>query len=115
MDDDFNTPEALAVLFELARQINRLRSQNLEEAGACAAILRKLATVLGLLQQDPASYLQSIQSIDETLRVKIEQLVIERVTARKNKDWARADQVRAELIALGVSLEDTAEGTLWRL
>lgn len=115
MDDDFNTPEALAVLFELTRQINRLRSENPDEAAMCAAILRRLATVLGFLQEDPESYLQSTTSIDEALRVKIEKLVDERVTARKNKDWARADEVRAELTALGVSLEDTAEGTLWRL
>jgi len=115
MDDDFNTPEALAVLFELTRQINRLRSENPDEAAMCAAILRRLATVLGFLQEDPESYLQSTTSIDEALRIKIEKLVDERVTARKNKDWARADEVRAELTALGVSLEDTADGTLWRL
>jgi cysteinyl-tRNA synthetase len=112
MDDDFNTPEAFAVLFDLARDINKSKS-NETEASNLAGILFKLGSVLGLLQQLPNEYLQGNAS--DTLDVeRIEQLIVQRNQARADKDWAGADKARDELTALGVTLEDGANGTTWR-
>ncbi len=116
MDDDFNTPEALSVLFDLAREINRVRGEDAAGAGAMAAELRALGGVLGILQQDPEQYLRTAGEAqpgglsDE----QIEALIAERNAARKGKDWATADRVRDELAAQGVVLEDGAKGTTWR-
>lgn len=113
MDDDFNTPEALAVLFELVREINRAKTVDTEEAIRLAKILRKLAGVLGLLQMPAEVFLQerSNQQVDAE---KIEKLIAARNHARQKKDWAEADRVRKELDELGVILEDSASGTTWR-
>jgi cysteinyl-tRNA synthetase len=108
MDDDFNTPEALAVLFELAREINRLRTHNVTEASQFAALLRKLSGIFGILQQDPEAFLQGAD--DE----QIDALVKQRVLARKNKDWAESDRLRDQLKQLGIILEDTPDDTVWR-
>ena len=112
MNDDFNTPEALAVLFDLVRDINRARDENIELANQLGALLKHLAEVLGILQQSPAQFLQAgTQALDVE---KIECLIAARNSARKNKAWAEADKIRDELLALGITLEDTANGTLWR-
>jgi cysteinyl-tRNA synthetase len=109
MDDDFNTPEALAVLFDLAREINRLRdNKQWSQATAHGALLKKLGAILGILQDDPKKFLQA--GIDEN---KINGLIAARNDARKNKNWAEADRVRDELIAMGITLEDTPNGTTW--
>lgn len=114
MDDDFNTPEALAVLFDLARDINKLRDQGLlEEAGKLAAILKSLASLFGIVQLDPKVFLQSGLNQDQT--AKIEALISARNQARKDKNWDEADRVRDELQTMNVELEDTANGTVWRL
>ena len=107
MNDDFNTPEAVAVLFELANELNKSRSR--ETAG----LMRSLATILGLLQREPTAFLQGSPAagIDST---RVEQLIAERVAAREAKDYARADRIRRELLDAGVVLEDTAQGTIWR-
>lgn len=112
MNDDFNTPEALAVLFDLVRDMNRARDENIELANQLGALLKHLAEVLGILQQTPEKFLQAgTQAIEVE---KIESLIAARNSARKNKAWAEADRVRDELLALGITLEDTASGTLWR-
>ena len=113
MDDDFNTPEALAVLFELARDINREKNQNPAVAKPLAQQLRNLASDLGLLYQDPLHFLQSTEQKSDNK--KIEALIVKRNEARKNKDWKLADQVRAELDHLNVIIEDSPQGTTWRL
>ncbi len=113
MDDDFNTPEALAVLFDLANQINRLKDANVDAAAQKAAVLKKLANVLGLLEADPEEYLQTGAG-DDTDAEKIEALIMARKQARDNKDWAAADRIRDELDALGVVLEDKDGRTIWR-
>ena len=112
MDDDFNTPDALAVLFELAREINRLREGDIKKARQLAECLQALASILGFLQQDPDHFLQVGVKQDETQ--KIAELIESRNKARAAKDWQTADKIRDELLSLGVALEDTATGTEWR-
>lgn len=113
MNDDFNTPEAYSVLFDMARDINRLKTEDMTAANALAAHLRKLAAVLGLLEQAPEQFLQSgTQTDDET--AEIERLINARNEARQTKNWAAADEARDRLTRMGVVLEDGAEGTTWR-
>ncbi|MDO9959550.1 cysteine--tRNA ligase [Glaesserella parasuis] len=112
MDDDFNTPGALAVLFELAREINKLKAENQEEANKLAARLKQLAGVLGLLEQDPETFLQGDANNDEV--AEIEALIKQRNEARASKNWAMADEARNKLTAMGIVLEDGANGTTWR-
>ena len=113
MDDDFNTPEALAVLFDLASQVNRLKGEDVDAATQKAAVLKKLANVLGLLEADPEHYLQTGAG-DDTDAEKIEALIVARKEARENKDWAAADRIRDELDALNIVLEDKDGKTVWR-
>ena len=112
MDDDFNTPEALPVLFELAKEPNRVKDSDAEQAGKLAYVLRSVAEVLGVAQQDPEAFLQGGQADDEVAH--IEALIAKRNEARANKDWAAADEARDALNALGVVLEDSAGKTTWR-
>lgn len=115
MNDDFNTPEAYSVLFDLAREVNRLKSVDMNAANGLAAVLRKLAKVLGLLEQEPEYFLQSGAKADDAGEVeKIELLIQQRNDARKNKDWAAADVARDALTAMGIVLEDGPQGTVWR-
>ncbi|MES2366671.1 MAG: cysteine--tRNA ligase [Pseudomonadota bacterium] len=107
MDDDFNTAEAMAVLFELAGETNRSRS--IQDA----ALLRALGGVLGLLQNDPAAYLQSLSDSVYSAQ-QIDQLIIDRAAARKSKNFAEGDRIRKQLLDAGIVLEDGAQGTTWR-
>ncbi|MDG2914376.1 cysteine--tRNA ligase [Bisgaard Taxon 10/6] len=112
MDDDFNTPGALAVLFELAREINKLKTEDQAKANRLASRLKQLAAVLGLLEQDPETFLQGDAATDEVS--KIEALIKRRNEARAEKNWAAADAARDALKEMGVVLEDGANGTTWR-
>ena len=113
MDDDFNTPEALAVLFDMAHQVNRVKEQgNKEEATAIANQLKAVAKVLAILQLPVESFLQG--DVEDGDAAEIERLIEERQQARAAKDWALADQVRDQLAAMSVVIEDGAEGTTWR-
>ncbi|HDL7999004.1 TPA: cysteine--tRNA ligase [Yersinia enterocolitica] len=114
MDDDFNTPEAYSVLFDIAREVNRLKAEDITAANALAAELRKLAHVLGLLEQDPELFLQSGAQADGDEVAKIEALIKQRNDARSSKDWALADSARDQLNELGIVLEDGPQGTVWR-
>ncbi|VAW81659.1 Cysteinyl-tRNA synthetase [hydrothermal vent metagenome] len=116
MDDDFNTPEALAVLFELARGVNRAREQGDAAEAQLANTLRLLAGRLGILQSDPDTYLRSGQgeSAAGPGDAEIDTLVALRDQARIDKDWAEADRLRDQLAGLGIALEDASNGTLWR-
>jgi cysteinyl-tRNA synthetase len=113
MDDDFNTPEAFAVLFELVRDINRTREHNEESAAALAAVLRELGSVLGVLQQNPEVFLRGDAEAGLS-GSDIDALIERRNQARADKDWAEADRVRDTLLEHKVVLEDGAGGTTWR-
>jgi cysteinyl-tRNA synthetase len=113
MDDDFNTPEALSVLFDLARELNRARKEAPEQAPALAAELRRLGGLLGLLQQDPATFLKAGSADLPLSEDEIQAKIDERAAAKKAKDFAAADAIRDELAALGIVLKDSREGTTW--
>nr|VFK80308.1 MAG: cysteinyl-tRNA synthetase [Candidatus Kentron sp. SD] len=118
MDDDFNTPEALAVLFDMAREINRARQENdLPRATALGATLKGFGEILGLLQSDPSDFLQTatIETSDAAPDGdEVERLIAERTEARINKDWAQADRIRDRLKDRGIILEDSGGKTIWR-
>ena len=114
MADDFNTPEALAVLFDLVREINRLRPENPEQAAALAAELRRLGDVLGLLQDDPENYLRGGVAASGLSDAEIDDLIQQRQAAKAAKNWAEADRIRDDLKAQSVLLEDSPQGTTWR-
>ena len=113
MDDDFNTPEAYSVLFELAREVNRLKGEGSAQAAALAGRLRQLAGVLGLLTQDPEAFFQGSAGADDEV-AEIEALIKARNDARAAKDWPAADAARNRLNELGIVLEDGPQGTSWR-
>ncbi len=110
MNDDFNTPEALAALFDLAREINKTQDQ--QAAAGLVALLKQLGGILGLLQRDAAEVLGkvSLSNLDQ----HVQDLINARNLARQNKNWAEADRIRAELTKLGVTLEDTIGGSTAR-
>jgi cysteinyl-tRNA synthetase len=108
MDDDFNTPEAVAVLFDLANEVNR--NQSVEAASQ----LKALAGVLGLLQRDSQEFLQGGQSEGGLDDAAINARIEARIAAKKAKNFADADRIRKELLEAGIVLEDTAQGTTWR-
>ncbi len=115
MNDDFNTPEAYSVLFDLAREINRLKVDDMVMANGLAVQLRQLANILGLLTQNPEQFLQSGAQISHSADIeKIEALIKQRNDARENKLWAQADSARYELTKMGIILEDSPQGTVWR-
>ncbi|MEZ8142142.1 cysteine--tRNA ligase [Enterovibrio norvegicus FF-33] len=114
MNDDFNTPEAYSVLFDMVREINRLKIEDVVAASKLAARMRELADVLGLLGQDPEAFLQGNAQGGGDEVAEIEALIKARNDARTNKDWAAADAARDALAALNVVLEDGAGGTSWR-
>ncbi len=109
MDDDFNTPEAMAVLFDLAAEVNKSRDP------AQAGLMKALGGVLGLLQRDPEAFMQAGPGdAGEYPPEHIQTLIDERLAARKGKDFKRSDTIRDELKAAGIVLEDGARGTTWR-
>ncbi len=116
MDDDFNTPKAIAVLHELARELNRTDDKSSSEAKSLAVTLKQLGGMLGLLQDSPQAYLQSDVGPEHKgmSNEEIQTLIDQRKQARKEKDFAEGDRIRDLLAENGVSLEDTSDGTIWR-
>jgi cysteinyl-tRNA synthetase len=114
MDDDFNTPEAYSAFFDMAREVNRLKTEDKAASDALAAKLRQLANVLGILQQDPEQFLQSSAQVNDDEVAEIEHWVKARSDARAAKDWAQADIARDKLNELGVIVEDGPQGSSWR-
>ena len=116
MDDDFNTRDALAAMYDLVRDINTRAKTDPAQAAKLAAELKALGGVFGIFTVDPEAFLQGdARSDSDGLDAEqIETLIAERVAAKKNRDFARADQIRDDLLAQGVVLEDSREGTTWR-
>ncbi len=114
MDDDFNTPEALAVLFDLVRDLNKARGEGEARAATLGAELKRLGAILGILQDDPEAYLRGGTVGTGPSDGEIETLIQQRLDARKAKDFAEADRIRDELKGKGVILEDGPQGTTWR-
>ena len=114
MDDDFNSPEACAVLFEMVREVNRLKETDVAAAAALAASLRQLAEVLGVLQLDADTFLQA-GAAGKVDAAEVEALIAARLQARAYKNWAESDRIRDQLTSMGVVLEDGKGGTTWRL
>ena len=104
MDDDFNTPEAMAVLFDLANEVNKTK------AIETASLLKNLAAVVGLLQRDADLFLQG----ESTQTLDVDALIQARLNAKKNKNFAEADAIRKQLLEASIILEDTPQGTTWR-
>ena len=113
--DDFNTANAIAVLFDLTRDINRAKSEQRQDQHSLASLLRYLGGIIGLLQSDAEEYLKSGTGRDSGLSdAAIDELIEQRLQARAARDWASADRIRDELTAAGIVIEDGAEGTRWR-
>lgn len=107
MNDDFNTPKAIAVMFELVTQINKAEG---DAKNQLASLLKTFADVLGCLQTDPEDYFKQGVDVDEAY---IQSMIEKRVQAKKDKDYALADQIRVDLDAQGIELQDSREGTTW--
>ena len=114
MNDDFNTAEACAVLFDLARDINRLRDSDLSAAAGLAGRLRELGGLLGVLQLEAEDFLQA-GAEGRVNAADVDALIQARLQARASKNWAESDRIRDQLTAMGVVLEDGKGGTSWRL
>jgi cysteinyl-tRNA synthetase len=114
MNDDFGTPEACAVLFELARDVNRLRETDVQAAAGLAARLKELAGVLGVLQLEPEAFLQA-GAAGKVDSAEVEALIAARLKARADKNWSESDRIRDQITAMGVVLEDAKGATTWRL
>jgi cysteinyl-tRNA synthetase len=111
LDDDFNTPIALSILFEIAKQININRKDDLKQAKTLAQLLIKLGNCIGILEYDVEDYLKQGMELSE---LNINEKIHQRDAARDSKDFALSDQIRDELLALGIILEDSTNGTTWR-
>ncbi|QIB52231.1 cysteine--tRNA ligase [Pseudomonas sp. OIL-1] len=114
MDDDFNAPEACAVLFDMVRDVNRLKDSDLHAAAALGATVRELASTLGVLQLDADEFLQAGAS-NQVDAAEVQALIDARLQARADKNWAESDRIRDQLTGMGVVLEDGKGGTTWRL
>ncbi|WP_409526299.1 cysteine--tRNA ligase [Nitrincola sp. MINF-07-Sa-05] len=113
MDDDFNTPKALAVLFELVNELNTAKRSDPVLASKLAAELKRLAGVVGLLQQNPDQFLKGEERAGGLSHDAIEAMIQQRIEAKRNKDYAESDRIRDELATQGVILKDSPEGTNW--
>lgn len=114
MDDDFNTVEVMVVLFEIANELNKAKTGNVDQTQALATTLIQLGSILGILQDDPDAFLQGKANNDGLNEVEIEQLINQRISTKQNKDWVKADQIRVQLKEQGIIVEDNPAGSTWR-
>jgi len=114
MDDDFNTREAIVVLFEMAREVNRLKRDKDPQAATLASQMRGLGNILGLLALDPNAYLKGEAGEGDLADTDIDALVAQRHQAKLDRNFALSDQIRGQLKDAGVVLEDSKEGTSWK-
>lgn len=114
MDDDFNTPMAISVLFDMSHELNRLKNSDMEQAKVLAVQLKQLAELLGLLENNAQQFLQGSIAEGGLSDDEINSFLEQRVTAKQDKNWSECDRIRDVLDAEDILLEDTAEGTRWR-
>ena len=114
MDDDFNTPEACSILFEMVVEVNKLKSTDNVLAGQLGKLIIRLGGILGLLTLSPKDFLMRDESVDVDEEL-IDGLVAERNLARKDKNWTRADEIRDQLLAMKVVVEDGDSSSGWRI
>ena len=114
MDDDFNTPMAISVLFDLSHELNRLKNTDKKQAKIIAQQLKALAQLLGLLENNAQQFLQGNASADGLSDDEINTLIAQRASAKQDKNWSECDRIRDVLDAENILLEDTPEGTRWR-
>lgn len=114
MDDDFGTPSAISVLFEMAHEINRHKDKDKTQATALAQQMLLLADLLGLLENEPQLFLQGNALEGGLADDEINALIALRATAKQEKNWSESDRIRDKLISENIILEDTPEGTRWR-
>tara|TARA_B110000914_G_scaffold208760_1_gene206490 strand:- start:171 stop:1556 length:1386 start_codon:yes stop_codon:yes gene_type:complete len=114
MDDDFNTREAISVLFEMAREVNRLKRDTDPQAAVLASQMRGLGNILGLLELDPQAYLKGEAGEGDLADANVEALVVQRQQAKLDRNFALSDQIRDQLKVAGIVLEDSKEGTVWK-
>ncbi len=114
MNDDFNTRVALAVMYDLVRDLNTVAKSDTQQAEKLVGELKAMAAILGILQCNPTEFLQSGSS-NQISAERVEQLIADRIQAKKDKNYARADEIRKELTAAGILIEDSKDGTTqWR-
>ena len=114
MDDDFATPDGIAVLFEMAHEVHRQRQESPQQAAALGAQMRRLGALLGLLQQEPEAFLKGGAPLGGLADAEVDGLIAQRLQARQDKNWAESDRIRDLLKAEGIVLEDGPQGTSWR-
>ena len=114
MDDDFNTREAISVLFEMAREVNRLKRDTDPQAAVLASQMRGLGNILGLLELDPQAYLRGKAGEGDLADADVDGLVVQRQQAKSDRNFALSDQIRDQLKVAGIVLEDSKEGTVWK-
>ena len=114
MDDDFNTREAISVLFEMAREVNRLKRDTDPQAAVLASQMRGLGNILGLLELDPQAYLRGEAGEGDLADANVDALLVQRQQAKSDRNFALSDQIRDQLKVAGIVLEDSKEGTVWK-
>jgi len=114
MDDDFNTREAISVLFKMAREVNRLKRDTDPQAAVLASQMRGLGNILGLLELDPQAYLKGEAGEGDLADANVDALVVQRQQAKLDRNFALSDQIRDQLKVAGIVLEDSKEGTVWK-
>ena len=114
MDDDFNTPEALSVLFQMVAELNKIRETNVSLACQLGKLILRLGNYLGILYSDSDKFLMG-EGISAVNKDEIEKLIAERESARAAKNWQRADEIRDQLVDMKVIVEDSASGSDWRI
>ena len=114
MDDDFNTPEALSVLFQIIAEVNRIRETNFNLACQLGKLIIRLGNYLGILYSSPDQFLMG-DGISAVIKGEIEKLIVERERARADKNWQRADEIRDQLSNMRVVVEDSTSGSSWRI
>ena len=114
MDDDFNTPEALSVLFQIIAELNRIRETNFNLASQLGKLVLRLGNYLGILYSSPDQFLMG-EGISAVNKDQIEKLIVERERARADKNWQRADEIRDQLSNMKVVVEDSTSGSDWRI